>query len=191
MKISGCDLNARDVTVLKWQLKTSTIYAEKIVERCGFGFPRIVLLNPANTGENEKDEVRYTAVANPLWLTCPYLNEMIHELENKGYISKISHFINEDVVLQRKMSSAHAHYYFMRKKNYEKTMDQKYPMEQYEIFNKGVGGVKNTSSLKCLHLQFAHYRIFKDNVAGQVTCRLLQNKVDCDEARCRNALEGA
>ncbi len=189
MKIASSELSKRDITVLKWQLKTTKIYAERVVEKCEFGFPRIVLLNPALTSDNDKDSVQYTAIANPIWLTCPYLNEEIHELENMGYISKISEFINNDIVLHRKMSSAHAHYYYLRKKNYEKSMNQKYPIEQYETFNKGVGGIKNTSSLKCLHLQFAHYRIFEDNVAGQVTCRLLHNKVDCDEARCRNALE--
>ena len=179
----------RDSIILKWQLNTDTLFVSRIVERCGYGFPRIVLLRPLTEKEDGKRRIEYTAVANPLWLTCPYLNDRIHELENRGYISKISEFINNDPGLKRKMATAHAHFYYLRKKNYQRFVNDSFPIEKYDMFNRGIGGVEDTGAVKCLHLQFAHYRIFKHNMAGKITCNLLHDRIDCDEARCRYAIE--
>ena len=189
IKLKISEPTDRDITILKWQLNTDNVFVSRIVERCEFGFPRIVLLRPLTEDKDGNSSVEYTAVANPLWLTCPYLNDRIHELENQGYIQKISEFINNDLVLKRQMATAHAHFYYLRKKNYERFTNSSFPIEDYDLFNRGIGGIEDTTSLKGLQVQFAHYRIFKDNIAGKITCNLLHNKVDCDEARCRNAIE--
>ena len=82
-------LTQRDLQVLQWQLKGTTDAVSAIFEKCNFGFPQIILLSPI-----VNDVIDYQSLSNILWLTCPYLNDAIHQLENKGYITKIGNLIN-------------------------------------------------------------------------------------------------
>ncbi len=177
-------LTPRDEQVLRWQLKGTTDAVDGIFEKCDFGFPQIVLLKPAHG-----DTVDYQSLSNIVWLTCPYLNDEIHELENKGYIAKIEKFINTDEVLKREMLKAHAQFYFFRKSIYEKYLKNEIDEDHINVLKRGIGGMQEPVHIKCLHLHYAHYRICQDNIAGRIVYHLLQQKVNCDDAICRVALQ--
>ncbi len=172
-----------DLDIIKQQLNCKELFISGIVERCKFGYPRIVLLNPL-TNTDGIHEINYQAVANLMWLTCPYLNDKIHELENTGLISRITEFILQDMALQGMMKRAHANFYFLRNVMCLKYAELALTENSAGIFKKGIGGIKNLDTLKCLHIHFCHYRVFKDNVAGNLTSRLLDDKLDCDECAC-------
>lgn len=176
-------LTERDKQVLRWQLKGTTDAVAGIFEKCNFGFPQVVLLSPEVCGA-----VDYQSLSNIIWLTCPYLNDAIHELENKGYIAKIEKFINTDEVLKREMLKAHAHFYFFRKSVYEKYINKEIEDEYLNVLKRGIGGLQEPIHLKCLHLHYAHYRICDSNIAGRIVYHLLQQKVNCDDAICRVSL---
>mgnify|MGYP005845327291 CR=1 FL=1 len=174
-----------DIDVIRGQIGREHIFASGILDRCAYGYPRIILLDPDAGG----GEWNYEAVSNVLWLTCPYLNERIHRLEQDGYIEKIGEFINSDISVAMKMESAHAHMYFFRKRVCKIAPGMTVPEEIRRVMDAGVGGGRDTRSLKCLHAQFCHYRVCADNVAGMMATRLLDNRINCDEVRCRNAVE--
>lgn len=174
----------KDLKIISQQLKSSDLYIGGIIERCKYGQPRIVLLDPLP--EPDKNIVNYTALSNVMWLTCPYLNDRIHELENSGQISKISSFINQDSILSSMMKDAHANFYFLRNLLFMRFANIENIEKPENIFINGVGGTRNLDTLKCLHIHFCHYKIYKNNVAGLITYKLLDGKLDCKEGSCKS-----
>jgi uncharacterized protein len=177
---------SRDERVIRWQLGQDDIFLGGVIDRCDYGFPRIMLLNPL-PGEGSPTVVRYEAVTNIIWLTCPYLNERIHELEQEGYIEKVSALISGDLEMRTKMDAAHARFYYLRKNFYKRFFGTAPDEDRASVFNVGIAGIREIESIKCLHAHFAHFRICDENVAGVITSRLLDDKINCDEVRCRNA----
>ncbi len=179
------NLNENDLSIIQNQLKRTDPQIKGVVERCRYKNPRIVLLNPIKE-EDENDELNYQALSNLMWLTCPYLNDKIHELETQGVISRITNFIQHDSTLRSMMRSAHANFYFLRNFIFFKYAQSSIMSKPEGVFKNGIGGIRNLETLKCLHIHFCHYRIFNNNIAGLLTCNLLNGKLDCDEDICGN-----
>jgi hypothetical protein len=176
-----------DLITIERQIKSNNLFIRAIVERCKYGYPKIVLLDPS-LQEGSPVMLNYQSLSNLMWLTCPYLNNEIHELENEGYIKKISDFINNDNDFKALMKSAHANFYFLRNYIYWKYVKKTTDGKPMDIFTKGIGGIRELDSLKCLHVHFCHYSIYKCNVAGHITYRLLDGKVECsDNSCCKNS----
>lgn len=181
------DPSDEDVKLVMCQLDTETIQFDSVAERCYWGVPRVILLNPRRTDgdEGNASSFDYRALSNIMWLTCPYLNEEIHALESRGLIDSIQNFISGDRHLTTMMNDAHAHYYYLRKRLFEKYFGPVMPVDANEIFHTGIGGIKETEFIKCLHIHYTHYRICQDNVVGRIVHHLLDGKINCRTARCR------
>ncbi len=181
----------RDIEVLQCQLERDFVNPADILERCVWGFPRLILLNPLIRDRETKDlHVDFQALSNLIWLTCPYLNTEIHEIESHGYIDRIEDFIQSDRELETRMKNAHAHYYHLRKSLFRNYMGNISSLELNDIFNSGIGGITEIDHIKCLHIHYAHYRLCDDNVAGLITEHLLEGKLNCRRGRCRECLKG-
>ena len=179
------DCKENDSSIIKDQINRESADIARIVERCKYDYPSIVLLN-AELTDNKKDESFYKSISNLIWLTCPYLNEKIHDLESQGYISKIEEFIDNDNTLKMMMENAHASYYYFRKNVYRYFVSTVASLDDMNrIFNTGIGGIKNIENIKCLHLHYAHYRICEENVVGKIVYNLLHKKIYCDEEICK------
>ena len=189
-KKTNLDITDDDIKVIKWQLNTNEVYLGTIVERCKHGYPSVILLNAGieNLNGTEKKQVLLKTVSNFLWLTCPYLNKKIHDLESKGFIKKIFHFLQSKKNMQRLMKNAHAHYYYLRKGLFIDLLDNtdSYVLKN-SVFATGIGGIKEIENLKCLHLHFAHFRLCDENVVGRVIYNLLDKEIYCEEVTCKNA----
>lgn len=176
----------RDETAIRWQLESDNVNIAGVVERCNYGYPRIMLMhhgkNPA-----EGAAMNYGALSNLIWLTCPFLNEKIHRLEDRGFIEKISEFVNNDQDLSSLMIRAHAHFYYFRKAVFNRYVGPVMPLDKMKPVNSGIGGTADVNKLKCLHAHFAYSRICRHDVAGYITSYLLGFKYNCDDGRCRNA----
>jgi uncharacterized protein len=180
-----------DVDIIGKQLKSETVCMAALIERCPHGYPSIILLkphDPESGGDTDGKSLRM--FANLVWLTCPYLNKKIHDLESNGYIGKISAFINRDKSLQAQMKDAHAEYHFLRKyvcRRYLDGADGKLSDDE-AVVNTGIGGIRNLEHLKCLHLHYAHFRLCAKNIAGRIVCDLLEGVTACSEVDCKNVL---
>ena len=180
----------KDVTVLTWQLKRDNIFIEGVVSRCPWGYPRVVLLSPFQKTEGSGGgTVNFIALSTPLWLTCPYLNDKIHKLEDLGYIKRIEGLIQGEKQYLKGMKSAHVHYAFLRKKLWRQFIGEPEIIEpNCKLMTSGIGGIRAFETVKCLHLHYAHYTIFPDNYVGRVITTLLRDDTHCREGTCGNAV---
>ncbi len=189
MNLQYDNFTAQDIDIVRWQLDSGTVPVCSVAERCGFGFPRIIILSP-RPQEGRKDDYNYEALSNVIWLTCPYLNDRIHEFEDRGFIGRVASFMNSLPAVRGHMEAAHSHFYYFRKRFYRDFFGDIYPEDLIGVFNSGVGGVRDGSSLKCLHANFAHYRLDDTNVAGYIMQKLLHDKIDCNNRACDDAHKG-
>lgn len=176
-----------DIDVLRKQLDTDNIRITGIIERCCWGYPSIVMLYPVRENEyREKGKkINFQSLSTLIWLTCPYMNRRIHELESMGYIEKITRFMEDDSEIASKMKYSHAHYFFLRKKVFRYFLGDVTSIdENTRLFETGIGGVGNISNIKCLHIHYAHYKICDHNVVGQITTELLKREIYCKERIC-------
>lgn len=186
------DNSDNDIEIIKHQLKTDNVSIAEVVSRCDYGYPTVIIMDPTNNSYNSTydgklKEADYGALSNVIWLTCPFLNERIHDLESQGYIKKINDFINEDKSLESMMFNAHANYYYLRKRIHRKYIgNPAINNKNSEIMKTGIGGLKNIEHIKCLHMHYAHYSLCSSNVAGRIVCSLLEGKTVCSEVMCAN-----
>jgi hypothetical protein len=174
--------NISDLELIKKQLNSKEVFICGIYKRCKYGFPQIILLNPIKK-KQEKESINFDTLSNIMWLTCPYLNNKIHELENASYIKKIKIIIQNDPSFKRRMLKAHADYYYMRSLIFQK-YSHYIQRKELDLSETGIGGMRDLSSIKCLHLHYCHYNLCKDNIAGLITFQLLQKITTCDNAFC-------
>ncbi|MBN2436228.1 MAG: DUF501 domain-containing protein [Spirochaetes bacterium] len=167
-RVTGCQINR----------KNADPYG--IIHRCPWNFPVAVSQKIIDSDGN----LHYGNLSNPLWLTCPYLNYEIHELENEGMIRAVNEFILTDREAMERMQDAHAHFYYYRKHLYRHQSGGGISDSLIENFNVGIGGISDTRFIKCLHLHFAHYLVYKQNVAGKIVEELLNKKIYCKDGRC-------
>jgi uncharacterized protein len=177
--------NAQDLDVIQKQLDSKEVFICGIYKKCRFGYPQIIFLNPGKKNAGE-EIINYEAISNIIWLTCPYLNNNIHELENSSYIKKIKTIIQNNTSFTNRMLRAHADYYYMRDFIFRKYVFSACSVEEQEagLFRTGIGGMRELSAIKCLHLHYCHYNLCKDNIAGLITLRLLKNKTECNDSYC-------
>lgn len=182
MKINVSRVLDTDIEIIKKQLKTKYVNIYGIAARCKYNYPKIIVLNPIK--DAVKKEIDHTGLANPLWLSCPYLAQKIHDIEQEGYVKKIQSFIKTDRKFLTMMKDSHAHFYFFRKQLYYNVTGETYPESFIKFFNRGIGGIADVRFVKCLHLHYCHYKIYSGNLAGQMTDRLLQNELNCKDRMC-------
>jgi uncharacterized protein len=172
-----------DKEIIKEQLNSKEVFISGICERCIYGFPQVIFLNPVKEVDG-RNYLNYEAISNIIWLTCPYLNDRIHELENKSYIKKIQKIIQEDTMFRELMVKAHANYFFIRNIVFRKYTGSMLETENIDLSKSGIGGIRDLSMIKCLHLHFCHYYVCKDNIAGRITLHYLDHKTYCDNKYC-------
>jgi hypothetical protein len=179
---SNSSLNG-DLEIIQKQLNAKYVNIFGVATRCKYNYPQILILNPIK--DKIREEIDHTGLANPLWLSCPYLAQKIHDLEQEGYIKKIQSFIGTDRKFKTMMEDAHAHFYFFRKQLFYNVMGKSYPENHIKFFNRGIGGINDVRYVKCMHLHYCHYRIYDKNLIGHMASRLLKNDCSCDNMLCK------
>lgn len=183
MKIKMDKVTDEDAVIIKKQLRTSSLFICGVAKRCPYGFPQIAVLNPVF--EDEQKTINYSALKNPLWLTCPHLNKGIHKIEDNMAVSKIQKFIRSDRFFKTKMEDAHAHYYYFRKELFSEISGRSFEEDLVSVFNSGIGGIADVTAVKCLHMHFAHYQFCTDNIAGKITDMILDGDTYCSGEKCK------
>ena len=169
----------KDMHDVGLQLGVDKPMIKKIVLRCRHSFPVVVILDPFF-----QDALNFTALVNLIWLTCPHLNKKIHHLESKSLIPQIGETIMQDSSYTHSMKKAHAQFALLRLKM---CGDKFKDFNSFsKIFDTGIGGIRDTEQVKCLHLHYAHSLICKHNIAGNIVSKLLGDDVSCSEMNCRN-----
>ncbi len=167
-----------DLTIVRYQLNSRKILMAGVAGHCHWGCPAVIYIRPdADSGGREF----YTPVATPLWLTCPFLNRKIHDLESKGLIKQLESKLKDEPEFASAMEKATKAYVDLRKELLTGTVPD--TPETEKRMNSGIGGTENRNTLKCLHLHTAHYMSCAANAAGKLVWELLE-ETHCSDAEC-------
>jgi uncharacterized protein len=182
MKIEIEEATPEDIRLAHKQCGNMQIYG--VAARCPYGVPQVVVLNPILN--KETNVINYAALANLVWLSCPYLHDKITELEKKGMIERAQNLLHHNRAIATMMNDAHAHFYYFRKELLRRLTGRTYAEEETPYFDAGIGGVKDFQVVKCLHLHYAHYAICPVNMVGRSVETLLEGSqyAGCSDRRC-------
>ena len=175
----GAGISPEDARIVAGQVGSGRVVPGEVLRRCRHGYPCLVALGPERDAPGrEEGRVPYGAVADLLWLTCPFLHDAIHRLESEGYVRRIGSRVDGD-------RDSRFDFISLRRKRFPRLLsgDPDDPALR-AIAASGVGGSRGGAGLKCLHAHFAHYLANGRNAAGRITSRLLGDALECDDARC-------
>ncbi|QDU35354.1 hypothetical protein KS4_34350 [Poriferisphaera corsica] len=94
------------------------------------------------------------------WLTNPRLNNTLADMERLGVIDDIQNQINANHQLEHQVANDHRAYIEQRWKQLTKGDQekiQKSPAMLETLRTRGIGGISNFLTVKCLHLHYAHH----------------------------------
>jgi len=85
------------------------------------------------------------------------------------------------------MGDAHAHFYFLRKEVFLQVTGRDYLEPEIQYFDSGIGGIKDSRVVKCLHVHYAHYKLCSSNVVGRAVEGIIGGAsfCGCEECRCK------
>ena len=152
------EVSERDLAVLWEQLGREPRGVRAIETRCPVGHPQVIRVYPLTDGE---------PFPTLFWLTCPSLVRQISQLEHQGLIAELEALLVRDDDLREGLFEDHRAYVAERW-NELSARDQQWIRDQglSEVFlERGIGGVANWMSVKCLHLHYAHH-LARANVLG-------------------------
>ncbi len=157
--VSGAERN-----IIKSQLDSSADNVLAVIKRCSSGFPQILLVHPFYKGE---------VFPTVFWLSCPKLRKDIFQLEDQGLLEKLTDKEKKSSSFSQKMKKAHDEYSLCRRKLMKNEQWKQAASISEDIVktlkDSGVGGIRTSSGLKCLHTHYAHYAAGGENPVGRIT----------------------
>ncbi|RKX55163.1 MAG: DUF501 domain-containing protein [Thermotoga sp.] len=162
--------------IVEWQMGRTLRGNFRVFKRCSHGYPTVIISDPILDGK---------PFPTIFWLTCPYLRKRIGNLESLGYVDKLEELIQRDEKFRNRLMKAHEKIVELRLK----LLKKKYPeyLENDEFLRalkKGIGGVGNLETVKCLHLHVAIHLAGMDDPIGEYVLRMI-DEMECDDAMCR------
>lgn len=163
-------ISSEDREVLKQQLGREPEGAKEILVRDQFGAPRVVRVSPLVNGK---------PFGSFYWLSCPRLKKAIDGLEAQGVIQQIqTEILEKDDEFFERLKENHLSYIQDRLRYLEEDglSDQVSDNIWPSLKERGVGGVQNFRSIRCLHMHYAHHL-----VSGNVIGRYLDEHYQLDK----------
>jgi len=163
-----------DLEIIEKQLGRIVSNVLNVEERCIYGYPQVIKSFPLKDGK---------PFPTLYWLTCPYLVEEASKLEAQGKITEIEKIIQNDPELRMQMIRAHKEEIEKRMKILEGELNFLSKNIIKKLKETGIGGIKNFSTIKCLHLHYASYLVGENNPVGEIVDRYI-GKNYCDDKKC-------
>ncbi|MCL2026429.1 MAG: DUF501 domain-containing protein [Leptospirales bacterium] len=169
-----------DAETVARQLGSKEVFITGIAARCPHKHPTVALLSPLE----KNGAVNFTAMSTPLWLTCPFLNKKIHDLESSGFIKNIKQMIEADASLAAKMLDDRRNYAAYRHTAYRVFFSSRRGSNALRKMPPEAADAGGINSLKCLHLFAAHYAACRQNMVGKIVFELLGKETFCFSGGC-------
>lgn len=157
-----------DKKVVSLQLSRELKNDFSTVKRCVWGYPQVIRSSLISEG---------SPFPTLFWLTCPFLRQLVSGLETRGLIGLFESRIKHETPFREKYLRAHAQTAALKK-----TLlgESELPTWQRDpIVKRGIGGIKNLESVKCLHLQLANFLGGVENPVGREVWESLET-TQCD-----------
>lgn len=151
----------------------------RVATRCRYGNPQVICVHPI------VDRAPFPTL---YWLTCPFLGAKISALEAVGEVRALESRMQEQVDLRDAMRHAHERYIQQRRAllsakdvawlTAEGLLDG--------LMQRGIGGIRDVSYVKCLHLHVAH-ALVDQNPLGMIVLEALSTHACSDPKRICSA----
>ncbi|MDO8886291.1 DUF501 domain-containing protein [Candidatus Oleimmundimicrobium sp.] len=158
-------VSREDIKLIEEQIGRKPRSVLKVLRRCKKGYPQVILTSPVL-----EDGTPFPTI---FWLTCPFLVKEVSNLEGKGWIKYLQMRFNEDDSLKLELKKAHD--------NYRRERAFLIGFREAECDGIGIGGVSNSSWLKCLHAHYAHYLATGCNPVGELVDKHIGEIGECNE----------
>ncbi len=171
--------------LVKKQLRREPKCHFEVVKLCLNGFPQVIKNYPLI-----KDRRHIRIFPTLYWLTCPYLVKEISRLESEGYIEVFEKAIDRDQKLKESYRYQHLSYIGLRWR-YLTPKDRRLTRGTgltENLTQRGIGGLKDFSHLKCLHMHYAHYLV-QNNIVGDLIRKLANFSNSCHGPICKKILQ--
>jgi len=172
--LDSSDVSKEDLIIIEKQLERSVSNVLNVEKRCFYSYPQVIRSFPLKDGK---------PFPTLYWLTCPYLVEKVSKLEAEQKINEIEKIIQNDPELNQQMKRVHKEEIEKRMKLLEEKINSLPKNMVKKLKETGIGGIKDFSTIKCLHLHYASFLVGEDNPAGEIVDRYIDNKY-CDDKRC-------
>ncbi len=127
---------------------------QTVETRCPTGHPQVLRCYPLRTGGE-----RFEPFPTMFWLVCPQLVAAVSRLEHEGWITRLATRMETDDELRAGVERDHEAYAAERwevlSANHQAEVVRRGLEPQ--IREHGIGGIRNRSALKCLHLHYAFH----------------------------------
>ncbi|WP_448375124.1 DUF501 domain-containing protein [Fervidobacterium sp.] len=163
-------ISDKDLSIISFQLERKIDNAICVLKRCSYGFPVVILSYPIRDGK-PFPTIHY--------LTCPYLRKEVSKLEERGFIRKYEEIIENSPELKARLVSAHDDVV-------QKRISLLKPADivwKDMLLSVGSGGIRDRSTIKCLHLHLADFLAGIDNPAGEMVYNQIEKK-ECIDGIC-------
>ncbi len=163
-------VSIEDKKIVQFQLGRDINNPFKVKNRCEWGYPICI-----------ESQIIYNDKPFPtlFWLTCPFLSKRVGRLEEKGTVKHLERKILEDSQLRTAYLKAHEDIIELKKQILNKYNGLK-DWQIYSILSRGIGGIRNLNTVKCLHLQLASFLGGIKNPIGKLVYELIEEH-NCPE----------
>jgi hypothetical protein len=137
--------------------------------RCPAGHPQVVRVYPLRRDPDS----RVVPVPTLFWLTCPAFSAQVARLESRGLIKELERTLAEDSALRSAYRLDHLWYIETRWSTLSlEDRDAIVQAGHLSTFrHRGIGGVRDWSTVKCLHAHIAHHRVRRSTIGSWLTDR--------------------
>lgn len=157
-----------------------------IARRCARGCPAVITTAPVVAGD-DGDELFPTLY----WVTCPQLAVQLARLEADGWLARVRHLLDNDMVFAEAQDKAHQQYADMRRRALGRKAGNRLRAGAADyaavLDGTGVGGTRHPRHVKCLHAHYAHWLATGCDPIGALADTWMQKLAS---ARCRSCAAG-
>ncbi|OWZ03576.1 hypothetical protein PHMEG_00024670 [Phytophthora megakarya] len=143
--------------------------------------PAVLLLYPLRNAEDaykKKQRAKVEPFPTIYWLASTELKARVSTLEDQQYVLTLQHRLDTDEAAKEKMAQSHREYAEQRWK-----MMTPHDLElvegrrwEFVLRDVGIAGIRDFTSVKCLHTHYAHYLATGNNQIGEWVQELLDSK---------------
>ena len=136
--------------------------ASEVVRACPAGHALVLRCHPVF-----REGGKITPFPTLFWLACPTVVRAIAKLERAGAIARFERRIAEDAELRMRVLADHDAYVAERWSMLASAeVDALRASGQFASLERGIGGIRDRTSVKCLHLHAAHH-LARGSTIGQ------------------------
>lgn len=150
---------------------------------CAYGYPQVIVNRPVSATESD------IAIFPTLyWLTCPYLCREMAVLEGEGLIAHFERRIQESPRFAALVEKNHEDYAKRRLSlvpfDVQERLKVEYPERYGVLAQSGVGGIRSSTGVKCLHTHVADYLVHGENPIGAEVMAIFDQPLACPNKQC-------